>query len=123
MRYRGREPGAIWFISLRERAAAAPHEPSDRIEDNMRYATFAIAMLCLGAVTPALAAPAWDECYQLGMDRGVHVELGELPGWMDECLSGKIPFDGKSPKVHRNGGRVHGQPTRSHSHGHVSSMN
>ena len=38
-------------------------------------------------------APTWNECYELGVVwRGVHVELGELDHWMEQCLSGKIPF-------------------------------
>jgi hypothetical protein len=43
--------------------------------------------------------PTWEMCYRLGWIRGVHVELGELPGWMQQCLSGKIP----PPR--RSGGR------------------
>ena len=67
----------------------------------MRYATSVVLVLICGLVTPALAshvikrqAPSWDDCYRLGMDRGVHVELDELSGWMDECLNAKITFDG-----------------------------
>lgn len=39
------------------------------------------------------STPDWDSCYMLGWYRGVHVELGELPDWMEACLSGQIPFD------------------------------
>lgn len=58
-------------------------------------------MTCL-AVVPASATerkptPNWDDCYRVGIDRGVHVELYEMPGWMDECLVGKIPLDSVAP--------------------------
>jgi hypothetical protein len=60
-------------------------------------ATVAFAF-AFNIATPVLAAqknpgPDWQRCYYLGWVRGVHVELGELPQWMDECMSGGIPFD------------------------------
>lgn len=67
----------------------------------MRLTTLALVALGLAlavpAATPAAAAgkgpvPTWAECYDLGWNRGVHVELGELPDWMESCLAGKIPF-------------------------------
>ncbi|MBI5112336.1 MAG: hypothetical protein HZA68_10230 [Rhodovulum sp.] len=63
----------------------------------MRLTTLALVALGVAAATPAAAAgkghtPTWAECYDLGWNRGVHVELGELPDWMESCLAGKIPF-------------------------------
>ncbi|GIK79620.1 MAG: hypothetical protein KJZ73_00840 [Pseudorhodoplanes sp.] len=70
----------------------------------MRYMTLAAALLSVAGVTPALAAKkqtkqhapmdvSWNRCFDLGMVRGVHIENGELPGWMEACAAGKIPFD------------------------------
>ena len=70
----------------------------------MRYAMLA-ALLTAAIVTPAMAAkpvqtpdkhtvsaPGWNDCYELAWIRGVHVELGELPEFMDECRAGVVPF-------------------------------
>lgn len=80
----------------------------------MRYAMLGAMISILGIVMPALAAnknptPSWDDCYKLGMDRGVHVELGELPEWIDECLAGRIEFNSVAPRATK--GRPH---TRAH---------
>lgn len=74
----------------------------------MRYAMFVVMMLFVGFATPTwagtkaapaapLSTPTFDDCYRLGWVRGVHVELGELPGWNDQCMAGKIPFDSGNP--------------------------
>ena len=69
----------------------------------MRYAMLAAVALAAALASPSLAAkktspglPTWDECYWLAWDRGVHVEQGELDGWMDECLVGAVPFDAEA---------------------------
>lgn len=59
---------------------------------------FGLALATPAAAPPPAAAagkgpvPTWAECYDLGWNRGVHVELGELPDWMKSGLAGKIPF-------------------------------
>ena len=65
----------------------------------MRYILVAVMILAVGIVTPAMAAkkkitsgPSWHDCYDLGWIRGVHLELGELPDFMDQCLAGTVPF-------------------------------
>ena len=83
----------------------------------MRGTTLPVAALVatvvsLGLITPVLAqgakvakhvryapGPTWQQCYNLGWDRGVHVELGELPDWMKVCLAGEIPFDNREPGI------------------------
>ena len=71
----------------------------------MRFLTL-VAAVSLLAIPVAVSAqvdsgknnrrvrgPTWEQCYELGVVwRGVHVELGELDHWMEQCLSGKIPF-------------------------------
>jgi hypothetical protein len=60
---------------------------------------FLTLMLSSAALVPASAsalkkAPSWTDCYQLGVNRAVHVEqVGELPEWMDQCLDGRIQMD------------------------------
>ena len=65
----------------------------------MRYIMVAVMILAAEIVTPALASkkqiasgPSWYDCYDLAWIRGVHVELWELPGFMDQCLAGTVPF-------------------------------
>ena len=59
-----------------------------------RLSVALFVMTALIVITPKNPnKPTWMECYWLGWYRGVHVELGELPGWMNLCLAGKIPFD------------------------------
>lgn len=79
-------------------------QAKNRSDIDMRYTISVVLVLIFGLVTPALAshaskrqAPSWDDCYRLGMDRGVHVELDELSGWMDECLGEKITSDRSDP--------------------------
>lgn len=69
----------------------------------MRPSLLAIMVLAIGIATPALAAkkqpataPSFDDCYRLGMDRGVHLENNEMPGFVDECMAGNVPFDGEA---------------------------
>jgi hypothetical protein len=69
----------------------------------LRIATVVVAV---GMTTLAWGASnnttdQWMKCYDLGWSRGVHLELGEMPGWIDECLAGNIPFDVDQPKTHR----------------------
>ncbi|MFD2183088.1 hypothetical protein [Rhodoplanes azumiensis] len=63
--------------------------------------------------THAPSGPDWDSCYDLGWNRGVHVELGELPGWMEACLSGQIPFDATEATAASRTKRTH-RHARSH---------
>jgi hypothetical protein len=35
------------------------------------------------------------------MARGVHLENNEMPGWVEECLTGDIPFSNEFVKVAR----------------------
>jgi hypothetical protein len=42
--------------------------------------------------TEARSAPDWHDCYDLAWIRGVHTEQNELPAWMEECMSGNVPF-------------------------------
>lgn len=71
------------------------------IASRFSRATLSLVMISIGFVSPAAATanakqpkgPSWMQCYDLGMARGVHVEQGELPAWMDVCLAGKIPFE------------------------------
>jgi hypothetical protein len=62
-------------------------------------------VLTIATATPALAAkkqtetaPSFDDCYRLGMDRGVHLENGEMPGFVDACMAGNVPFGGEGPE-------------------------
>jgi hypothetical protein len=72
----------------------------------MRKLFPSVVLLSVAAVMPASAsavmkAPTWGECYQIGIARAVHVEQpGELPDWMDQCLTGKIPFQADSEATH-----------------------
>jgi hypothetical protein len=66
----------------------------------MRATLLAVMALSVVSVTPVLAAknhseqaPSWNECYTLGFDRGVHIEIGEMPAWVAECQAGHIPFE------------------------------
>lgn len=66
----------------------------------MRRAIFAASILTVTTMSSAFAAgkpgasaPSWDDCYRLGMARGVHLENQELPGFMDQCLAGLVPFE------------------------------
>jgi hypothetical protein len=51
----------------------------------------AIVSLAWGGNKQVVAADPWMQCYDLGWSRGVHLELGEMPGWINECLAGNIP--------------------------------
>jgi hypothetical protein len=44
----------------------------------------------------------WMKCYDLGWSRGVHLELGEMPGWINECLAGNIPGGPEPSKTKRS---------------------
>jgi hypothetical protein len=50
-----------------------------------------IATLAWGAENKSDTTDPWMQCYNLGWSRGVHLELGEMPGWIDQCLEGNIP--------------------------------
>lgn len=60
-----------------------------------------VAAMVLGFAAPASAATRgegqnpssleFNACYDLGWVRGMHVEQGDLPDWMDQCLAGTIP--------------------------------
>jgi hypothetical protein len=73
----------------------------------MRIAMLAAVALAAAAAMPVVAArsepttmpapeaqsaPDWHDCYDLAWIRGVHTEQNELPGWMEQCLSGNVPF-------------------------------
>jgi hypothetical protein len=72
----------------------------------MRKLFPSVVLLTVAAVMPASAsamkkAPTCGECNQIGTARAVHVEQpGELPDWMDQCLTGKIPFQADSESAH-----------------------
>jgi hypothetical protein len=72
----------------------------------MRYLMLPVTVMAIALSMPALASkkqsdkaatPTFDDCYRLGWVRGVHIELGEFPGWYEECKAGKIPFDSGNP--------------------------
>jgi hypothetical protein len=97
---------------LAEVPRLASRKKNPFLEKNMRYTMLAVVALTVGIATPALAAkmqntpapsanvsapaPSFDDCYRLAWVRGVHVELGELPGFNAECMAGKIPFESGS---------------------------
>jgi hypothetical protein len=65
----------------------------------MRSAILVVLALVVGAATPAVASmhrtlldQAWNDCHDLAWIRGVHVELGELPNFMDQCIAGQVEF-------------------------------
>ncbi len=68
----------------------------------MRHAFLIAAMFAIAGAMPAAAAPRqptsvetqqdWFRCFDLGIKRGIHLENGEMPDWIDECLAGRIPF-------------------------------
>jgi hypothetical protein len=59
------------------------------------------ATLAWGRAIKSSTTDPWMECYDLGWSRGVHLELGEMPGWINECLAGNIPDGPERPKIHR----------------------
>jgi hypothetical protein len=60
-----------------------------------------IVSLAWGANKPVVAADEWMQCFDLGWSRGVHLELGEMPGWINECLAGNIPGGPERSKTYR----------------------
>lgn len=71
----------------------------------MRYSILAAALLTVGLAVPAAVAdeqitamtaqasgPTWNRCFYLAWIRGVHVEQNELPNFMEQCLTGAVPF-------------------------------
>ncbi|WP_147292609.1 hypothetical protein [Undibacter mobilis] len=79
----------------------------------MRLAVLAAVVLTVWNVAPAAAedafiqprnlpasaraettadAPTYDECFQLGWVRGVHVERGEWDDFYSQCRQGEVPF-------------------------------
>jgi hypothetical protein len=66
----------------------------------MRFVTLAAIAVTAGIASPSLAAehragslPTFDDCYRLAWVRGVHVERDELPGFDEECMANKVPFE------------------------------
>jgi hypothetical protein len=82
----------------------------------MRHRILAAALLTICNVAPVLAedsfiqpqnmpagadalakappdGPTYDECFQLGWVRGVHVERGEWQDFYNQCLRGEVPFE------------------------------
>lgn len=59
-----------------------------------------IVTLAWGANKQVVAPDQWMKCYDLGWSRGVHLELGEMPAWIDECLAGNIPGGPERSKTH-----------------------
>lgn len=42
---------------------------------------------------------SWNRCFDLGMVCGVHIENDELPGRMEACAAGNIPFDNAESRL------------------------
>lgn len=71
----------------------------------MRFVTLVTVATVAAAASigsPAMATThtghqlTFDDCYRLGWSRGVHLELGEMPGFVQQCLNGTIPFNASS---------------------------
>ena len=72
----------------------------------MHHLMVPTVVLAIALSIPALASEKnggpsavqnFDDCYRLAWVRGVHIELGELPGWYEECSAGNIPFNSGNP--------------------------
>jgi len=71
------------LIVLACAAAPARAEDSDIQPQNLPADAFAEA---------PVDAPTYDECFQLGWVRGVHVERGEWDDFYSQCRRGEVPF-------------------------------
>ncbi|MBS0248981.1 MAG: hypothetical protein JSR61_20390 [Proteobacteria bacterium] len=99
----------------------------------MRIAALAVIALTAGLATPSFGedsflqisppvqsgssayarAPemSYDECFQLGWVRGVHVERGEWDAFYEQCKAGDVPFESgmavDSVRLNRGQARPH----------------
>jgi hypothetical protein len=93
------------------RDSAIEHPP---MEKSMRHKLLTVTILTLASAAatpvfapalasqkPSTAAANWGACYDLGMARGVHLENNEMPGFVEECLAGNVPFGNETVKVAR----------------------